>query len=59
MSPRWKVTLRVKVRTLHRNRIHYLQWTGIKKLDRIVGFTGIVLVIALTTLGAWLAFKRS
>lgn len=40
-------------------RIHYLQWTGIKKIDRIVGFTGIVLVMALTTLGAWLAFKKS
>ena len=40
-------------------RIHYLQWTGVKRLDRIVGFSGLVLVMALTTLGAWLAFKRS
>jgi hypothetical protein len=40
-------------------RIHYLQWTGVKKVDRIVGFTGLVLVMTLTTLGAWLAFKRS
>jgi hypothetical protein len=40
-------------------RIHYLQWTGVKGLDRIVGFTGLVLVMALTALGAWLAFKRS
>jgi len=40
-------------------RIHYLQWTGVKTLDKIVGFAGIVLVMALTTLGAWLAFKRS
>jgi hypothetical protein len=40
-------------------RIHYLQWTGIKTVDRIVGFTGIALVMALTTLGAWLAFKRN
>ncbi len=40
-------------------RIHYLQWTGVKKVDRIAGFTGLVLVMALTTLGAWLALKRS
>jgi hypothetical protein len=40
-------------------RIHYLQWTGIKTVDKIVGFTGLVLVIVLTTLGAWLAFKRN
>lgn len=40
-------------------RIHYLQWTGIKQVDKIVGFTGILLVMLLTTLGAWLAFKRS
>lgn len=39
-------------------RIHYLQWTGVKSVDRIVGFTGLVMVMALTTLGAWLAFKR-
>ena len=39
-------------------RIHYLQWTGVKGLDRIIGFTGLVLVMALTVLGAWLAFKR-
>ena len=40
-------------------RIHYLQWTGVKTLDKIFGFAGIVMVMALTTLGAWLAFKRS
>lgn len=40
-------------------RIHYLQWTGVKTVDKIVGFTGLVLVMALTTIGAWLAFKRS
>jgi hypothetical protein len=39
-------------------RIHYLQWTGVKSVDRIVGFAGLVMVMALTTLGAWLAFKR-
>lgn len=39
-------------------RIHYLQWTGYKTFDRVVGMTGIVLVLALTSLGAWLAFRR-
>jgi hypothetical protein len=39
-------------------RIHYLQWTGMKNVDRVVGFVGIVLVLTLTTLGAWLALKR-
>jgi len=39
-------------------RIHYLQWTGVKSIDRVVGLTGIALVLLLTTLGAWLAFRR-
>ena len=39
-------------------RIHYLQWTGVKKLDNVLGLFGVSLVIVLTTLGAWLAFKR-
>jgi hypothetical protein len=39
-------------------RIHYLQWTGYKSFDRVVGFTGIALVLLLTTFGAWLALKR-
>jgi len=39
-------------------RIHYLQWTGFRKVDRVVGVIGIVLVLGLTTTGAWLAFKR-
>jgi uncharacterized iron-regulated membrane protein len=38
-------------------RIHYLQWTGIKSVDRVVGLVGIALVLTLTTLGAWLAFR--
>src|ERR1041385_9027755 len=40
-------------------RVHYLQWTGIKSIDRIVGFTGITLVLVLTALGASLAFRRN
>jgi hypothetical protein len=39
-------------------KIHYLQWTGFKSVDRVVGLAGIGLVLVLTTLGAWLAFKR-
>jgi hypothetical protein len=39
-------------------RIHYLQWTGVKTVDRVVGLAGLVLVLALTSLGALLAFKR-
>ena len=38
-------------------RIHYLQWTGIKSIDRVVGLTGITLVLILTGLGACLAFR--
>jgi uncharacterized iron-regulated membrane protein len=40
-------------------RIHYLQWTGIKSIDRVVGLTGITLVLVLTGLGACLAFRRN
>jgi len=40
-------------------RIHYLQWTGVKSVDRVVGMLGIALVLLLTVLGAVLAFKRS
>jgi hypothetical protein len=40
-------------------RIHYLQWTGVKSIDRVVGLVGIGLVLLLTTLGAWLALGRS
>lgn len=39
-------------------RIHYLQWTGIAGVDRILGGIGLALVLALTLLGARLAFSR-
>ena len=39
-------------------KVHYLQWTGVTIIDRVVGITGIALVLALTVLGAWLALKR-
>ena len=40
-------------------RIHYLQWTGVRSIDRVVGLTGIALVLILTGLGATLAFRRN
>ena len=40
-------------------RIHYLQWTGVRSIDRVVGLTGIALVLILTGLGARLAFRRN
>jgi hypothetical protein len=36
-------------------RVHYLQWTGIAGIDRVLGVAGIVLLLALTMLGARLA----
>ena len=39
-------------------RIHYLQWTGVKSVDRVVGLVGIGLVLVLSSLGASLAFRR-
>jgi hypothetical protein len=39
-------------------KVHYLQWTGVKSLDKILGFVGLVLVMSLTVLGAVLAVKR-
>lgn len=39
-------------------RVHYLQWTGVKPLDRLLGVLGLVLLVALAYLGARLAFSR-
>ena len=38
-------------------KIHYLQWTGVKALDRVLGPLGLALVVLLSTLGLRLAFK--
>jgi hypothetical protein len=38
-------------------KIHYLQWTGIAALDKVLGGLGILLVLALSLLGARLFFK--
>jgi hypothetical protein len=40
-------------------KIHYLQWTGIKSLDRVLGFIGVFLIMTLSVLGAWIAFRRT
>lgn len=38
-------------------KIHYLQWTGIRIVDKILGVVGLVLVMVLAVLGAWLSLK--
>lgn len=37
-------------------RIHYLQWTGVSAIDKVLGLFGIMLVLALSALGARLLF---
>jgi hypothetical protein len=39
-------------------RVHYLQWTGISDVDKVLGFVGLALVVILTMLGAWLAIRK-
>ena len=39
-------------------KVHYLQWTGMKSVDKALGLIGLTLVIVLTGLGAWLAIRR-
>jgi hypothetical protein len=39
-------------------KIHYLQWTGMKSVDQVLGALGILLVVALSVLGARLFFAR-
>jgi hypothetical protein len=39
-------------------KIHYLQWTGEKTVDKFLGLAGLVLLVALGGLGARLAFRR-
>ena len=40
-------------------RIHYLQWTGLKNIDKVLGLVGLTLVFALTMMGLVLFFRRS
>lgn len=39
-------------------KVHYLQWTGVTSVDRVLGFVGLSLVLALTVLGVRLALGR-
>jgi hypothetical protein len=39
-------------------RVHYLQWTGIAPLDRVLGAVGLSLLVVLAGLGVRLAFGR-
>jgi hypothetical protein len=39
-------------------KIHYLQWTGVKGVDTLLGALGILLVVALSLLGARLFFAK-
>ena len=45
-----------RIDTLYR--IHYLQWTGIRSVDRVLGVVGLALLIALAILGVRLALSR-
>jgi hypothetical protein len=38
-------------------KIHYLQWTGIETLDRVIGGLGLLLLVILSALGARLFFR--
>lgn len=40
-------------------RVHYLQWTGVPALDRVLGMTGLVLLVALSVLGLRLFLGRA
>ncbi len=37
--------------------IHYLRWTGIKAVDRVVGMLGLLLILLAAISGARLAFS--
>lgn len=39
-------------------KVHYLQWTGVMSIDRVLGFVGLTLLLALTVLGVRLALGR-
>ena len=39
-------------------KIHYLQWTGMKSVDQVLGALGILLVVALSVLGVRLFFAK-
>jgi hypothetical protein len=38
-------------------KVHYLQWTGIKGVDKVLGLVGLALLVSLSVLGLMLAFN--
>lgn len=38
-------------------RVHYLQWTGHKSMDRLLGMVGLVLLVGLAVSGGWLFWR--
>lgn len=40
-------------------KIHYLQWTGVKAVDRVLGAAGLAALLLLTLFGVRLAFGRA
>ncbi len=40
-------------------KVHYLQWTGIKSLDKVLGIVGLALVLILAMLGVMMTLKRN
>ena len=40
-------------------KVHYLQWTGDKTVDKVLGLAGLTLLVTLSVLGARLAFRRT
>jgi len=40
-------------------RIHYLQWTGLAVIDRVIGITGIVLILILSAVGLKLFLSKT
>jgi len=45
-----------RIDTLYK--IHYLQWTGVKSVDKVLGGLGVLLVLTLSLLGARLFFSK-
>lgn len=38
-------------------KIHYLQWTGVQAVDKVLGIVGLILITGLSGLGLWLQVK--
>lgn len=40
-------------------KIHYLQWTGVQAVDKVLGVVGLILIAGLSGLGFWLQWNTS